>query len=106
MANTLVAETREGHFRVTYWDVDGPASYALDGPSINASDLGLGQIVAAQAGGSDNGDHFASAVVQAAAGKTGASVKVQWFVMSTGAEVAATTDLSARRIRLRLVTLN
>ena len=90
-----------GSLREVYVDLDGPASYAADGQTLNASDVGFKHILFASAGGSDNGDQFC-AVGHASKG-TNTAVKVAWFVSSTGAEVANAVDLSARFVRVRVV---
>lgn len=103
MAATIVSKLRNpaGTLTELYVDLDGPASYLADGQSLTAQDLGLRWILHASAGGSDNGDQFC-AVGHAAKGAV-TSVKVAWFVSSTGAEVADEQDLSARFTRVRVV---
>lgn len=103
MAQTIVNKLKNpvGMLKEVYVDVDGPSSYVADGQTINASDLGFSYILHASAGGSDNGDQFC-AVGHASKGAV-KSVKVAWFVMSTGAEVANGVDLSGRFVRVRVV---
>lgn len=103
MAATIVNKLSNtaGVLREVYVDLDGPSSYAADGQVLNAADVGFRQIFHASAGGSDNGDQFC-AVGHATKGPV-TSVKVAWFVMSTGAEVANGVDLSARFVRVRVV---
>lgn len=103
MAVTVVEKLRNpvGILQEFYVDVDGPSSYAADGQALSASDLGLKLIHFASAGGSDNGDQFC-AVGHASKGPV-TTVKVAWFVNSTGAEVANGVDLSGRFVRVRVV---
>jgi len=103
MAVTVVNKLQNtvGVLSEKYVDLDGPSSYAADGQTLNASDLGFKYILHASAGGSDNGDQFC-AVGHASKGPV-TSVKVAWFVMSTGAEVANGVDLSARFTRVRVI---
>lgn len=103
MAATLVSKLRNtaGVLTEVYVDLDGPASYLADGQTLLASDIGLKWILAASAGGSDNGDQFC-AVGHASKGAV-TSVKVAWFVSSTGAEVADEVDLSDRFTRVRVI---
>lgn len=103
MAATIVGKLRNpaGALTELYVDLDGPSSYVADGQSLTAQDLGLRWIYHASAGGSDNGDQFC-AVGHASKGPV-TSVKVAWFVMSTGAEVANGVDLSGRFTRVRVV---
>lgn len=104
MAIDVVEKLRNnpvGILKECYIDLDGPNPYAADGQTLNASDLGFKQIHHASAGGSDNGDQFC-AVSHTAHGPV-PSVKVAWFVMSTGAEVANGVDLSGRFVRVRVV---
>ena len=84
-----------------YIDLDGPSSYATGGQTLNATDLGLRKILHASAGASDNGAQFCA--VAHASHSSVSSVKVLWFVNTTGAEVAAAQDLSARFVRVRVV---
>jgi len=103
MAVTVVDKLRNavGSLTEVYVDLDGPASYLADGQELLASDLGLKWIHFASSGGSDNGDQF-TAVGHAAKGPV-RSVKVAWFVSSTGAEVADEVDLSGRFVRVRVL---
>ena len=103
MAIAIVEKLRNavGSLTEVIIDLDGPSSYLADGQALNASDLGLRYILCAVAGGSDNGDQFC-AVGHASKGSV-KSVKVAWFVNTTGAEVANGVDLSARFVRVRVV---
>lgn len=102
MATTLVEKlvNVNGELREVYADVDGPASYLADGAVLTAAELGLRQIHHASAGASDNGDQFC-AVAHLTKGPV-TSVLVQWYVNTTGAEVANAVNLSARFVRVRV----
>lgn len=90
-----------GVLQELYVDLDGPSSYLADGQSLTAADLGLRRILFASAGASDNGDQFCA--VSHGSHSSVTSVKVQWFVSSTGAEVANAVDLSGRFVRVRVI---
>lgn len=103
MALDIVEKLRNpaGTLTELYVDVPGPAVYAADGQALTASDLGLRKILHASAGASDNGDQFCA--VSHTSHSSVTSVNVQWFVSSTGAEVANGVDLSGRFVRVRVV---
>lgn len=103
MAITVVEKLidAEGSLRKTIIDLDGPASYLADGQTLTATDFGFRQILWAGAGASDNGDQFCA--VNHTPKGTVKSVRVQWFVSSTGAEVADAVDLSARFVRVIVI---
>lgn len=89
---TEVVRTRDvaGIRRRNIYQYSGPASYATGGDAVTPEDVGLGEIegptglgIAINAGGTIRGlvyDHT--------------NEKILWYVLNTGAEVAATTDLS------------
>ena len=76
----------------------GPASYATGGDSLTAQEVGLGQIHVLQLEAPTNG----SVVVVARYDYTNA--KVKWFDMA-GAEITATTNLSAYTARFEAIGL-
>jgi hypothetical protein len=90
-----------GTLTEVYVDVTGPASYLADGQTLLASDLGLRKILHASAGASDDGAQFCA--VSHATHSSVDSVKIQWFVVGTGAEVADAVDLSDRFVRVRVI---
>ena len=92
-----------GDLSAAFYDITGPASYAADGQSVTAADLGLKYIHFASSGGSDNGDQFTAVSHLGNAGFPVTTVKIAWFVMSTGAEVANAVDLSARTVRVLVI---
>lgn len=90
-------------------DVTGPVSYTVisaatpptGGQTINASQFSLQTIEFIWATGSDNGQYAVNVFLgKFTAGKGASTAKVQWLTAATGAEVAGTTDLSARSVRL------
>lgn len=74
----------------------GPASYATGGDAFTASDVSLGQLEFAP----NAIAHSGTATRLLAYDYTNA--KYLWYVPNTGAEVAATTDLSAFTVRLEV----
>lgn len=94
-----------GELKLVYVDLDGLASYTTGGQVLTAGELGLRQIVHAQAGASDNSAHFCSVAhatkgTQVGTTVAGGQVKVMWNVSSTGVEVAGAVNLSARFVRV------
>lgn len=92
-----------GDLQAIFYDITGPASYAADGQSVTVADLGLKYIHFASSGGSDNGDQFTATSHLGNAGFPVTAIKVAWFVVGTGAEVANGVDLSARTVRLLVI---
>jgi hypothetical protein len=90
-----------GGLKEKYIDLDGLASYTTGGQTLTAGDCGFRYIFAAEAGAGDNAAHHC-AVVHATKGPV-TSVKVMWFVASTGAELAAAQNVSARFTRVRVL---
>lgn len=94
-------ENAVGALKEKYIDLDGLASYTTGGQTLSAQDCGFRYILQAEAGASDNSAHHC-AVVHASKGAV-TSVKVMWFVASTGAELAAAQNVSARFTRVRVL---
>ncbi len=92
-----------GDLNAAFYDITGPASYAADGQSITAADLGLKYIHFASSGGSDDGAQFTATSHLGNAGFPVTTVKIAWFVVGTGAEVANGVDLSARTVRVLVI---
>lgn len=102
-------------------DHQGPVSYTTGGETIRAADFGLGGFEFIEAGNLDtftvNGqivqldgvDFSATNVVSlryaatTAPGVPAASIVMKWYVITTGAEVANTTNLSSKSVRLRIL---
>lgn len=92
-----------GDLTCAFYDITGPASYLADGQSVTIQDLGLRYIHFASSGGSDNGDQFTAVSHLGNTGFPVTSIKVAWFVNTTGAEVANAVDLSARTVRVMVI---
>jgi len=123
MANVFVQgyPTPSGSKILCIFDHSGPTSYSNIGSSsgtgdvVNASDLGLGGFDSVN--GSFSAYDFtntynvkmlwAPASSPAAPASDGAvgSFVLQWFVISTGLEVANTTNLSAKTVRLHVIAI-
>lgn len=99
--NQGVVEFRIGPYRARLVDHDGPASYTTGGETITAISLGFKRILYVNASGIDDGSGFTS--VRHSTKKSQISFRLQWYVASTGAEVANATNLSARFVRLLVV---
>lgn len=83
-------------------EVDGPASYvSATGQPITAKSVGMNRILHIAGGTSHDGTHFA--LGQNANKRGGATAHLRWFLGSTGAEIANTTDLSAERVIVRVI---
>lgn len=111
MANRILPgyEMQVGTKKEIVFDHDGPASYANPGGDvINAADLGLGGIEYGEADGlSSDGLNYAYAAISGVStsgtqANVGTTLTMRWFVVATGAEVANTTNLSAKAIRIRI----
>lgn len=99
-------------------DHDGPSSYtnsgvfSTSGETLNASDIGLGGLEMVNAGMlSSDGLNFVqitptnqstSTTAVGTGGNALTSVKIHWYVLASGAEVANGTNLSAKSIRLHI----
>lgn len=104
MAITRVGSAHAlGDLQAAFYDITGPSSYLADGQSVTVADLGLKYIHFASSGGSDNGDQFTAVSHLGNAGFPVTTIKVAYFVNTTGAEVANAVDLSARTVRLFVV---
>lgn len=121
MANSLVPfagyDTSLGNKKEWLGDHYGPVSYPTGGYPMTAAQLGWGglefvtplflttQTINATVSGGVPTDYTAAyfiSIKPAASTAQGAvaSVTVQWYVISTGAEVTNATNMSAIRIRL------
>lgn len=114
MANTILPGylVQWGDKLVVTFDHAGPASYTqisiatppTGGDAINASDLGVGGFDTVDVMEDPTGTYFARAIpVYGGNGNAVPKVILQWFVSSTGAEVAGNTVLSSYTLRLRAV---
>lgn len=91
----------------------GPASYAqlsnatppTGGQVVSAVEFGLKYIEYLDVSVSDNGQYSAFATPGTSEALACDTWRLAWFTRATGAEVAATTDLSGRTVRLRAVGL-
>lgn len=92
-----------GDLTCVFLDVTGPSSYLADGQAIAIADLGFRYIHYASSGASDNGDQFTAISHLGNTGFPVTSVNLQWFVASTGSEVANAVDLSARTVRVMII---
>jgi len=91
-------------------DVLGPTSYAVIVPAsplvtggqlIAASKFGMKYLEMVFHGTSDDGSYIVVAyLVPFQTGQPSTSVRLQWITAATGAEVVATTNLSARTVRV------
>jgi hypothetical protein len=108
-----------GSKKILVVDYKGPASYTTGGESLTAKEFGQGGIDAIEPlnkqwleitqGGvatyqlvaaSLSGTYFATIKFGASAQGAVSSVTIQWWVVATGAEVAAAVDLSSEVVRL------
>lgn len=80
-------------------DMPGPASYVTGGVFVSANVLGLNQVKFVSAMDlSTDGLNFVRIVSVLGQGQN--RFKVQWFVNSTGAEVANAVNLSTKTVRV------
>jgi hypothetical protein len=92
-------------------DHKGPTSYATlvtgnpptGGDTLTAIECGLRFISAVIGGLSDDGQFRCEGTVGAAGQAEAAQAKLIWTVAATGAQVANTTNLSARSARLMVI---
>lgn len=112
-------DTAIGNKWEVVYDLPGPASYATGGETITAAQFGHGgiefvvpvqwtlqtvnsQLVVVPTSMSGNyfvGIKFTNTSLK---DQAVASVTLQWYVTSTGAEVAASTSLSGEHVRLKI----
>lgn len=111
-----------GSKKLAVYDIKGPASYATGGESIAASQFGEGGIDAViqqnfgvgtcTQGGvardeivplSMSGTYFVALTYAVTAEGAVTSITAKWYVVATGAEVGALTDLSAEEFRVILI---
>ena len=90
-----------GPYMARIVDHDGPASYTTGGETITAAGLGFKRIISVMTSGADDGSAFCA--VRHSVKKTQVSFRLQWYVATTGAEVANATNLSARFCRLQII---
>ncbi len=117
MANTPLAgyDTSFGNHKAWVGDHIGPASYTTGGETFAAHDLGWGGLEIVEplnkglitigadtlvAALSISGTYFVTVTMGTSAVGAVASVTITWYVVATGAEVTAATDLSAEKVRL------
>jgi hypothetical protein len=119
MANANVPfpgyETLFGNKKSWLGDHYGPASYATGGETFSASSLGWGGLEFVRAcffqtetvdsipmvvPVDESGTYFVGIKKSTTANGAVASVTIQWYVVSTGAEVSAATNLSTYRVTL------
>lgn len=112
MADTVVSKVfrNSGGTREFFIDHVGPSSYVqISGAGDTLSlgyDLSNKGILLITPSSSDDGVYVVYPKPPANSGTPKASGwKLKWVTQSTGAEVAATTDLSARHVRLLVVSL-
>lgn len=107
MADTYLPgfESVWGANKVMVMDHYGPASYATGGETWTLSGLNWGGVLMFNAMGEDfSGTYFMRIIPQnTPAGVPFTTVKIQWFVVSTGAEVANATNLSTFAVRSILI---
>lgn len=119
MADTILPGylTTIGNKYMLVVDHFGPASYPTGGETITAAQYGIGGIdfidstndinqgTVQYTGVSFSGTYYVDIklATTTAPGGSVSSLKAQWFVVATGAEVANTTNLSAEKIRLRIM---
>ena len=99
MADTNVFENTVGALRETVFKHTGPASYSTGGETITAAQLGLKSLISVQVSGDSTGAYFTVAKVPAT--KFSSSFVIIWQNVSDGAEVTATTNLSASTVTIR-----
>lgn len=99
MADTNVFENTTGALRETTFLHTGPASYATNGETITAAQLGLKQLSSVEVSGDDTGAYFT--VVKKSANKFVSSFVLIWMTVASPAEVANTTDLSAKTVTIK-----
>jgi len=119
MAETILPGyvTTIGNKYLVIDDHAGPVSYTTGGETVTAAQFGLGGIdfidgcndvvqgTAQINNVSFSGVNFVAIKLPTTTGPGVANTKItlQWFVVATGAEVAATTNLSGQTVRLRIV---
>ena len=121
MANSNIPfpgyDTRFGNKNVWVGSHYGPKSYATGGETISAAQFGWGGFDTFDPGplatlsvnsvnqtvpGSVSGTYFVGVSVATTAPDGAVSkVTMKWYVVATGAEVTATTDLSAEKVRVK-----
>lgn len=79
-------------------DHSGKASYVTGGDTLTASRYGLRSIDYVGGGLSNSGTYEVRGKATGAGAHT--TYKLVWFVVATGAEVAAAVDLSAEKVRI------
>lgn len=84
-------------------DIDGLASYTTGGQVVTAADLGLKRILFALAMACSDASNFTQPLI--AAKKGASSIKLMWFVSTSGAEVANTVNLSSKNTKLMVIGL-
>lgn len=99
-----------GNKNISIVTVAGPASYTAvtngspptGGQALTARDVGLPNGVEfIEACASDDGQYEVAVIFPSNPAKGASSVILRWVVSATGAEVSGTTDLSARKVRLK-----
>lgn len=115
--------TSMGNKRVSVFPVAGPSSYtqvtpgsapalSTGGQSVDVVSAGLKHADHVTGGISDSGTYRAEPVYDAVSGVSGnnspqastpkTTFRLMWFTVSTGAQVAGSTDLSAEIVRLKI----
>lgn len=78
-------------------DIKGPNPYAAGGVAISPQNFGLQSFKAVFGAAAQSGNYYA--IGRSIAGPGASSIKLQWFVVATGAEAGA-IDLSAETVRI------
>jgi hypothetical protein len=78
--------------RVARWK--GPSSYVTGGEDVSPSVFGLGKVIAISVGNATDGTNLREVAWNPA------TQKLQWFVGTTGVEVAGAVDLSTYTLGL------
>lgn len=108
MANTILPgyENLVGTKKMVIVDRSGPASYnntgtyATSGDVLSAAELGLGGIDNVIPSQSSDGLNEIEISFPLNSGQAVPTIALHWFVTATGAEVANTTALNTKSIRL------
>lgn len=99
-----------GRSKLQIVDHRGPSSYTTGGETFPAqsvyggpNSLGLSGLLFAPSGATTEDGLYRLLFLFGGAGAVKGTVKVKWIVVSTGAEVAATTNLNASYVRLLVI---
>lgn len=92
-------ETPIANYRTRIVDIDGLTSYTTGGQAITAQSLGLKKVFFAFSMACSDASNFTAPLI-AAKGENNTSLKLMWFVNTTGAEVANGVNLSSKNTKL------